>query len=275
MANPCPAVVTLDNLLKNSFPFLRESFKDATGPSMRTQIMTSGYQRHTTGLALDIFLFAQEWYRDKSIDWKNEEKLGSNLVKLFVEQQASMKWTEMIYKKRLFRAPYSFTPWKEDDRHFTHIHIDWMANGLKGSGKEIDFIAENSPLGKTTDFAPKLSARLAQLKDQWENKTLNAIDLDTIYPTYAADIDPVGTWQVRSEPWYGTYIIEANKRVRWSDSNNKSGTGTWQMIGNKIDFVWEKSKTTESWTLPIMRSKITGAATMAGKKYSVEATKNA
>ena len=47
------------------------------------------------------------------------------------------------------------------------------------------------------------------------------------------------------------------------------------MIGNKIDFVWEKSKTTESWTLPIMRSKITGAATMAGKKYSVEATKNA
>jgi hypothetical protein len=272
MAQPCPAVVTLDNALKNSIPFLKDNFKDALGPSKRTQIMT-GSGRHETGLALDIFLFATPWYKDKTIDHVNEKKLGENLVKVFIDLKNSMQWTEMIYQKRIFIAPDRYIPWTKDDAHNTHIHIDWMTNEYKGKGKSPEFNVEHSPQGKTTEFSSVLTARLDQLYAQWESKTLNSVEIASIYPVYTPQTNPAGKWKVISQPWYGNYEIFPNGTVNWDDTNSKSGSGKWTITGNTIEFTWANSKTTERWKLPITQSKLTGIVTMAGKKYDVEATK--
>lgn len=270
-----PAIITLDNTLKSSIPFLKGKYKESKGSLPRTQTTTGAlYDRHATGLAIDIILFATKCTNDTSVDHVNEKKLGENLVKIFLDLKDSMKWTELIYMDRFFWLPDRYESWTKDRKHFTHIHIDWMTNSYKGKEKPLDFIVDNSPQGKTTEFAAKLSARLNQVNEMWENKTLENFDISSVYPTYALDVNPVGIWQITSTPWFGTYTIEANGSVKWSDINNKSGTGTWRIIGNKVDFKWNGSTTTESWTLPIMRSKITGTAIMSGKKYSVEAIKS-
>jgi hypothetical protein len=273
MANPCPSVVALDSALKNSIPFLKGNFKDAKGPSMRTQIMT-GSGRHATGLALDIFLFAMPWYKDKAIDHVNEQKLGENLVKTFIDLKNSMQWTEMIYMNRIFIAPDRYVAWTKDNAHYTHIHIDWMTNSYKGSGKPMDVIVDNSPQGKITDFASQLSAKLDQINAQWESKSLSNVDIKSIYPIYALDANPVGIWEIRVDKWFWIYTLTPNGKVTWIDPYSKiSGTGSWTKVGNDIIYKWDKSTSIETWKLPIIQSKLTGNLVMHGKKYTVNSTK--
>ena len=100
----CPAVKTLDGLLRTSIPFLGGTYKEVNGTAL-PRLQTSGNPRHQLGVCLDIILFCTPWTFDKSVDSEKEKKLGENLVKAFVNLKDVMKWTEIIFQDRLFWEP--------------------------------------------------------------------------------------------------------------------------------------------------------------------------
>jgi hypothetical protein len=269
----CPAVKTLDSALRNSIPFLGGTYKEVNGTSLG-RLQTSGNPRHQLGLCLDIILFCTPWSADKSVDWQKEKKLGENLVRAFVDLKDVMKWTEIIFQDRLFWEPEYYIRYGADRKHFTHIHIDWMTNSLKGKGKsEADIIA-NSPQANHTSFSSELAGRLFRINQQFTGDHLASINLGSIAKTYSPDVNPVGEWRVRVAQWMWIYTFDANGNVIWRDPyNNKSGKGKWQIRPGAISFSWINSATTESWNLPIQPSNQKGKTKMEGKTYEVNAVK--
>lgn len=268
----CPAVKTLDLALRSEIPFLAGGYSEPNGKSsMRLQ--TGGNPRHQLGVCLDIILFAQDWSKyDPSVDYKSENILGENLVKAFIELKNDMKWTEIIYEDRLFWEPEYYIRYGQDRAHFTHIHIDWMTNSLKGKGKSEDYIIDNSPQANTTGFDASLRAKLSEINQKWNAGQLSNISLSSIVKTLSPDVNPVGTWEVKVAHWRWIYDISANGKVTWNDPfNGMSGTGTWKVIPGAVNFKWNNSATTESWNLPIKPTAQTGKTVMEGKPYTVNA----
>lgn len=265
----CQAVRTLELNLKTSIPFLAGKYKEGNGKSY-PRLQISGNPRHQLGVCLDIIVFAAPY--GKSIDWEAEKKLGENLVKLFIDQKDIMKWTEIIYEDRLFWEPEYYKAYTKDRAHFTHIHIDWMTNSLKGKGKSEDEIIDGSPQKDTNGFSATLSAKLDEINQKWESGGLSNIDLASITKTYSPDKNPVGDWQVSVGQWSWIYTFDATGNVQWRDPyNNQSGKGTWTINSGVISFKWTNSTTTESWNLPIQPSAQKGTTTMKGTKYPVNA----
>lgn len=268
----CPAVNTLALALTNTIPFLKGEFRDVKGMSRRLQ--TGGNIRHQMGVCLDIILFASPWYVDKGIDWKEEKKLGENLVRAFIDLKDVMKWTEIIYQDRLFWEPEYYKPYTKDRAHFTHIHIDWMTNSLKGKGKSEDEIINNSPTINNIEFYSSLSARLDQINQQWNSGQLSSLNLATIAKTFSPDVNPVGDWRVIVGQWTWIYTFNSDGSVIWRDQyNGESGKGKWQIYQEAIYFSWINSTTTERWNLPINPSHQKGETTMKGRIYELSATR--
>lgn len=271
----CPAVRTLDLALRTSIPFLGGTYKEANSKDFgRLQI--TGNPRHQMGVCLDIILFCVPWSVDKSVDWEKEKKLGENLVRAFVDLKDAMKWTEIIFQDRLFWEPEYYKPYTADQKHFTHIHIDWMLNSLKGQGKSEEEIIKSSPQADTTGFAASLTAKLDQINSSLNAGTLSNIGLATIAKTFSPDVNPIiGEWQVRVDQWLWTYKFDANGNVTWRDPfNNQSGMGRWQVAPGAITFTWFNSTTTEKWApLPIDPAGQKGKTTMKGKTYDVNAVR--
>ena len=270
----CPAVKALDLALRTAIPLLGGSFEEPGGKSSR-RLQTGGNPRHQLGVCLDILLFAQDWSMyDKSVDWQREKILGENLVQIFIDLKVEMEWTEIIYQDRLFWEPEYYKHYGADRKHFTHIHIDWMTNSLKGKGKSEDKIIKNSPQANNTRFSAPLAARLNQINRQWDNNQLSQIDLAGITKSYSADVNPVGSWTVRVGQWTWIYTIDATGNVTWRDPyNNETGKGTWKIASGVISFAWSQSTTTENWNLPINPTTQTGKCTMKGTPYGLNAVR--
>jgi hypothetical protein len=269
----CPAVRTLDSVLRTSIPFLGGTYKEATG-TMLPRLQTSGNPRHQMGICLDIILFCSPWSFDKGVEWEKEKKLGENLVRAFVDLKNEMKWTEIIFQDRLFWEPEYYTHYGADRKHFTHIHIDWMANSLKGKGKAENDIIANSTQANNASFSADLSGRLNRINQQHNNDQLPSLNLASIAKTYSPDVNPVGEWRVRVAQWTWIYIVDGNGNVTWRDPySNESGKGKWQIRPGAISFSWFHSGTIESWILPIQPSEQRGKATMHGKTYDLHAVR--
>ena len=268
----CPAVRTLDLALRTSIPFFNGSFNDVRGGSLRLQ--TAGNPRHQMGVCLDIFLFSSPQALDKSVDWQKEKKLGENLVRAFIDLKDEMKWTEIIFQDRFFWEPEYYKHYSQDRAHFTHIHIDWMTNSLKGKGKSEDEIITNSPQANNTNFTAPLTARLAQINQQYTNGQLSGIDMASITKTFRPEVNPVGEWRVIVDRWNWIYNFDANGNVTWRDPyNNQSGKGYWQIVPGAISITWINSTTTERWNLPIQPAQQKGKTTMKGITYEVTAVR--
>jgi hypothetical protein len=269
----CPAVRTLELALRSSIPFLGGGYKEVSG-SGQSRLQIGGNPRHQLGVCLDIILFSAPWGYDKTVDWEEEKKLAENLVRAFVDLKDAMKWTEIILQDRLFWEPEYYKHYGADRKHFTHIHIDWMTNSLKGKGKSEDEIITNSPQANTTSFSAALSSRLDQISQQRDNGQLSGIGLATIFKTYSPDVNPVGDWQVTVAEWNWIYTFDANNNVTWRDPyNNESGKGKWQIGSGAITFSWFNSATTERWNLPIQPTGQKGQTTMHGKNYDINAVR--
>jgi hypothetical protein len=83
---------------------------------------------HVKGLALDIFLFANDSSRPL------EQPLAENLVDLFVYYKNQMGWSAVIYNGVTtddFGGPKSYTG---ANPHTTHIHIEWPASRASNTG---------------------------------------------------------------------------------------------------------------------------------------------
>jgi hypothetical protein len=269
----CPAVRTLELAVRTSIPFLGGTYKEANGKGL-SRLQVGGNPRHQLGVCLDIILFCMPWKSDESVDWKTEKRLGENLVRAFVDLKDVMKWTEIIFQDRLYWEPEYYKYYGADRKHFTHIHIDWMTNSLKGKGKSEDEIIKNSPQANNTSFAAALTAKLNQINQQLNGGQLTGIDLATIAKTYSPDVNPLGDWRVRVDQWTWIYTFDANGNVTWRDPyNNQSGKGKWQIGSGAIYLSWFNSTTSESWNLPIQPSQQKGNCTMKGKKYTVNAVR--
>jgi len=264
----CPAVRTLDQALRTSIPFFAGTYKEWGGKSF-PRLQTSGNPRHQLGVCLDIILFCEAGLSaDKSVDWEAEKTLGENLVRAFVDLKDQMKWTEIIFQDRFFWEPEYYRHYGQDRKHFTHIHIDWMTNSLKGKGKSEDEIIDNSPQSDNTSFAAALTGRLVQINQRWTAGLLSGINLATIMKTYSPDVNPVGDWHVRVAQWLWIYTFDADGGVTWRDPfNGESGKGKWQIGTGAINFTWLGSSTTENWNLPINPQAQTGKTVMGGKLY--------
>ncbi len=192
---PCPAVVELKSNLESCIPFLNGTYEDWQKVLNRLQPgRDGGFNRHDSGLALDITLYAADkvpkgggLIKDKSIKWQNEKILGEHLVKAFVDFRESMNWTEIIYQDVIFKQDmvkensnlYRKGSFKENFLHYTHIHIDWMDNNLKESGK---VWATTVPWGDAAKTAPfgTLSGRLKEVNEKWEKGNLSSLSLGSI-----------------------------------------------------------------------------------------------
>jgi len=269
---PCAAVRTLDSVLRGTFPLLAGSFKDVKGMSQRLQ--TGGNPRHQMGVCLDILLFSREWKLDPSVDWKREKLLAENLVRAFVDLKDDMKWTEIILQNRLFWEPEYYKHYTQDRAHFTHIHIDWMTNSLKGKGKsEADIIAL-SPQAKNDGFRSALTAKLQSISHQFDSNSLASVNLAAIAKPLNPDLNPVGDWRVAVGQWNWLYSFDASGNVTWRDPlNGMNGKGTWRVVPGNITFTWANSTTTESWKTPIKPTEQKGTTKMKGTIYEVNAVR--
>jgi hypothetical protein len=226
------------------------------------------------GVCLDLILFSDPTMsRDKSLDFRMEKALAENIVKAFIDLKADMRWTEMILQDRLFWEPEYYRHYGGDRKHFTHIHIDWMTNSLKGLGKTESEILAASPQKDETGFYSAVVTRLTSINSQFTAGTLAGVNVSTIPKSSSPDASPVGTWQVKVDRWTWTYTFNADGNVTWRDPfNNENGAGKWEFELGKISFKWLNSTTTESWSLPLKPLK-TGTTTMQGKTYDVNAAR--
>jgi len=275
MAGACPAVSALKLALETAIPFLKGTYTEWNGTTpLRLQV--PGNPRHQMGVCLDVILFSDlSMSKDKTIDWASEKKLGENLVKAFVDLKADMQWTEIIFQDRLFWEPEYYKHYGGDRAHFTHIHIDWMANSLKELGKTEAEVLAGSPQKDNTSFSAALTARLNVLNTGFTAGTLAPINVATIPKSASADANPVGNWNVRVASWLWVYSFNADGTVTWSDPfNSMSGTGKWEISGAKIAFTWTGSTTTESWDVPLKQGPLkTGSTTIQNRLYEVNATR--
>jgi hypothetical protein len=274
MSKPtCAAVKTLDSALRRTFPLLGGSFKDVKGRSQRLQ--TGGNPRHQMGVCLDIMLFSMEWKLDPSVEWEKEKALAENLVRAFVDLKDDMKWTEIILQDRLFWEPEYYKHYGQDRAHFTHIHIDWMTNSLKGKGgKSEDEMIKLSPQSKTDTFGAPLIARLERIRSQYDSDSLPTVTLASIAKPISPALNPVGDWRVAVGQWTWIYSFDASGNVTWRDQGTgQNGKGTWKNAPGVINFQWTNSTTTESWKTPIKPSEQKGTTTMKGKTYEVNAVR--
>jgi hypothetical protein len=274
MSRPaCAAVRTLDSALRGTFPLLKGSFKDVNG-KMSQRLQTSGNPRHQLGVCLDIMLFSMPWKPDPGVDWEKEKRLAENLVRVFIDLKDEMKWTEIILQDRFFWEPEYYKHYSQDRAHFTHIHIDWMTNSLKGKGKSEDEIIKLSPQTKTDGFGGSLITRLGRIRDQFDSDSLSTIDLAAIAKPANPDLSPVGDWRVAVGQWTWIYGFDASGNVTWRDpGNGQNGKGTWKNAPGLINFQWANSTTTESWKTPIKPSEQKGTTTMKGTTYEVNAVR--
>ena len=273
MAGACPAVKTLELALKTSIPFLAGTYKEWNG-STQARLQITGNPRHQMGVCLDVILFCEAGLSaDKTVDWKTEKVLGENIVKAFVDLKADMQWTEIIFQDRLFWEPQYYKHYGADRKHFSHIHIDWMTNSLKGLDKSEADVLSGSPQKDTTGFYSALALRLGLINTQYTSGSLVGLNVATIPKTPSADSNPVGTWQVRVDRWLWTYTFNVDGSVTWRDPfNNQNGAGKWEIEAGKIAFTWLNSKTTESWDVPLKPLK-TGRTIMEGRTYDVNAAR--
>jgi len=273
MANACPAVKTLDLALRTSIPFLAGTYKEWNG-STQPRLQISGNPRHQMGVCLDVILFCEQGLSaDKSVDWKTEKVLGENIVRVFIDMKAEMRWTEIIFQDRLFWEPEYYKHYGDDRKHFSHIHIDWMTNSLKGQNKSEDEVLVGSPQKDETGFYSALAVRLGLVNTGYTSGALVGMNISTFSKTPSADWNPLGTWNVRVAQWLWNYTFNVDGSVTWRDPfNGQNGNGKWEVEAGKIAFTWLNSKTTESWDVPFKSLK-TGRTTIDGKLYDVNATR--
>lgn len=84
------------------------------------------------------------------------------------------------------------------------------------------------------------------------------------------------SWTVRcwnaSNQFRWLYVFSRNGNVRWKDEGNgMTGTGTWQIRGDKLYTRWHNSGTVETWKVPIDTSNWTGDCVMKAIPYSLHA----
>lgn len=183
---PCPAVLELKRSLEAAVPFLNGTYKDGKKHIILGRLQPGsdgGYNRHDSGLALDIILYAADkdpkgggLIFDKNVDWGKEKILGEHLVKAFVDFRTEMKWTELIYQNVIFKQePFSKGSYTENYKHYTHIHIDWMDNDLKIKGKVWTKTVPWGEAAKTSNFLGAISGRLREVNEKWGKGYLSSL----------------------------------------------------------------------------------------------------
>jgi hypothetical protein len=279
----CPAVRTLRTALEASIPLLTQNYKewakDKQGKdTFQPRLQTGGNPRHESGLCLDIILFCgTQWTNDPAAraNWANEKKLGENLVQTFLDLRDDMQWTEVIFQDRLFWEPdLRYTAYGQDQKHFTHIHIDWANNALKGQKETIEGLVAGSPRAAADGFGTALTPRLRTLNTQFEAGSLREIALGTITPKPHPPADATGRWEVRAGHWAWHYTFAADGTVSWRDPlNGLTGSGRWRETAAGLAFDWAPSKSTETWALPLSPAGQAGAKVIEGKRYDVRAVR--
>jgi len=155
---PCPAVRTLAQVLLDNVPLLTETYVEVNGkPMPRLQWKKDGtLNRHDAGLALDLILFANR---------AAEQQLATEIVEAFLECRLEMQWYSMIYMHSQYDRYGGQQPYTDDDKHMTHIHIDWLNYGLyEQTGKtSIPW----PPEAYNTGFADVLTERLNRTYSSW------------------------------------------------------------------------------------------------------------
>ncbi len=155
---PCPAVRTLAQVLLENVKLLTETYVEKNGkPLPRLQWKKDGtVNRHDAGLALDLILFANR---------ADEQQLASEIVESFLECRPEMQWRSIIYMHFQYDRFGNQKPYKENDMHMTHIHIDWMDYDLyKQTGKtSIPWPNEAC----NTGFSDMLTERLNRTYSSW------------------------------------------------------------------------------------------------------------
>jgi hypothetical protein len=160
---PCPAVRELTNVLRETIPFLADTYLERSGSEYTPKAgedwhKTSGVKqynrlqwqsgspldRHMAGLALDIILWDTN---------PQERALGHHLFKTFLEYKHRMNWLGLIYQRVTVNNLGHPIPYNDNEKHKTHIHIDWLIFGDvtweedKAHHKKLD--SEGKPIPKT------------------------------------------------------------------------------------------------------------------------------
>jgi hypothetical protein len=95
----------------------------------------SGNDPHIAGRALDIILFANQ---------PLELEMANDIVQVFLNLREKMKWIAVIYNNWQWNRVGLKLPrtGSRENRHVTHIHIEWDAANMNLTGFEPDLAAE-------------------------------------------------------------------------------------------------------------------------------------
>jgi hypothetical protein len=176
-SEPCPAVKELTQVLGATIPFLAGTYNEnvknkTTGkwekkPFGRLQWRKDGTaNRHDAGLALDVILFANV---------ETERILGEHLCAAFRRYQYLMGWLGMIFMNVNVNGETGGSNlYTDDEKHYTHIHIDWFKDAVRNNAGEVTDIPW-PPTALTTGFADLMREFLTDLGDSWSKGELQRI----------------------------------------------------------------------------------------------------
>ena len=148
-----PAIGEVADAIERCFP----------GITLLTTNNVSPGTRHTSGLAIDIMLDSTK---------AETRSRAEGMIAAFIRLNPKMKWSDIIYTDYHIPAgrggyggvPFRPNSYTQDQRHFDHIHMDWVDFALKNTGAEYKRIPYQwSEAAKTTGFAGALYSELAAL----------------------------------------------------------------------------------------------------------------
>jgi hypothetical protein len=135
-------VESTKRILYENLPKLREQYweESARPPKWMDRLQAaagphkSGNDPHIAGRALDIILFASQ---------PLELEMANDLVEVFLGLREKMKWIAVIYNSEEWnRAGLKFPrTGSPENRHVTHIHVEWDAANINLVGFEADLAA--------------------------------------------------------------------------------------------------------------------------------------
>lgn len=229
----CPAINELNESL-NVFPNLRRDILVDVRPGTR----------HTSGLAIDIFFNA---------NLPQQKKHALSLIDVLVKHQKAMQWSGLIFTDFFIGGGVGGflgngeekSPYRDDTRHFDHIHLDWVdlhdLTGPKGSPAYLDNPYNHPNRSKNTSWCGALEADFRILASSWTPGSANTQWL-------------VGWWKV----WDGNtyyYFFDSDGDVQYTKTrptnvnippSRPNNTGTYTFASSQLILTWNKVQGAEA-----------------------------
>jgi hypothetical protein len=127
---------------KNRPPGWLPRLQSAAGPHKK------GADPHIAGRALDIILFANH---------PSERELAEAIVKVFLDLRPKMGWVSVIYNGSEWYSNGTKHPrgGGPENRHVTHIHIEWGQTSVLNGKFEADLISRMTALAENENVKPE------------------------------------------------------------------------------------------------------------------------